>query len=125
MTKYFLKTYSALLLIFLLLPNIAHANGLQGVIADIGGIIAAIIPILVALALLFFFWGLAIFILNAGNEQRRTEGRGIMIWGIIALFVMLSVWGLVVLLQTTFGVGGVILPPLPQVPGPPAGSINI
>lgn len=58
--------------------------------------------VVVALALLFFLWGLMKFILNADNEEKRKEGKSVMIWGIIALFVMISVWGIVGILVNTF-----------------------
>lgn len=65
-------------------------------------IIQLAIPIVAALALLFFFWGLANFIFHADNEEKRKEGKSVMIWGIVALFVMVSVWGIVYLLLDTF-----------------------
>ena len=62
------------------------------------------VPILVSLALLFFFWGMANFILHAGNTEERKKGRDVMVWGLIALFVILSVAGLVAVLQmSVFG----------------------
>jgi TM2 domain-containing membrane protein YozV len=57
--------------------------------------------LVVALALLYFFWGLARFILNAGGGKEQEEAKAIMLWGIIALFVMISVWGIVRLLGET------------------------
>lgn len=64
------------------------------------------IPLIVALAILAFVWGLAKLILNAGNEDKRLEGKSVMIWGIIALFVIFTLWGIVLLLsQTFFGTG--------------------
>jgi len=80
------------------------ATDIQGIIITIGDIIALATPIIVALALLFFFWGLAIYILNTGDEEKKSQGRTIMIWGIIALFVMVSVWGLVRVVSDTFDV---------------------
>lgn len=53
------------------------------------------IPIVMSLAVLAFFWGLAKFILNAGSEEARDEGKNVMKWGIVALFVLVSVWGIV------------------------------
>lgn len=61
-------------------------------------------PIVVALALLYFFWGLAQYILNAGNEDKKKEGRAIMIWGILALFIMVSVWGIINVIRDTFDI---------------------
>ena len=49
----------------------------------------------VALALLFFFWGLAQFILKSGDAASHEEGKNKMVWGVIALFVMVSIWGIV------------------------------
>ena len=60
----------------------------------------------VGIALLGFFWGLAMFIFSAGagDEGKRAEARSIMIYGVIALFVMVSVWGLVGFLGNTVGI---------------------
>lgn len=52
-------------------------------------------PLVMGIALLGFFWGLAMYIFNSADEDKRKEGKHIMLWGIIALFVMASVWGLV------------------------------
>jgi TM2 domain-containing membrane protein YozV len=66
----------------------------RGFVETFGNIIQLLIPITAALALLFFFWGLAQFIRNSGGEDAHEEGRRKMIWGVIALFVIVSVWGL-------------------------------
>ena len=51
-----------------------------------------------------FFWGLVKFIFAAGNEESKADGKKIMIWGVVALFVMVSVWGLVRFIAETFDV---------------------
>lgn len=58
-----------------------------------------IIGIVTGLAVIFFIGGLAKFILNAGDEKGREEGKKVMLWGIIALFVIVSMWGIVRILQ--------------------------
>ena len=68
-----------------------------------------------ALALLFFLWGLAKYIFAAGNEEAKESGKRIMIWGIIALFIMASVWGIVAFLQDLFGVTDTSIT-VPQTP---------
>ena len=75
-------------------------------------VLNALIPLLIGLALVGFLWGVAQFILAADDVTKRKEGGKKMLWGIIALFVMISVWGLVAILASTFGVG-TILPLLP------------
>jgi hypothetical protein len=52
--------------------------------------IAVLLPILSALAFIFFFWGLSKFILNANKPEEIKKGREYMIWGVLALFVLLS-----------------------------------
>jgi len=71
------------------------------------GWVNQLIPIAFALALLLFFYGLAKFILNAGSSEEKSEGRNLMVWGIIAFFVMASLGGFVLFLQSTFNVNNV------------------
>lgn len=53
-----------------------------------------------ALGLLAFFWGLVRYIFKIGGDTKAAEeGRKLMIWGTLAIFVMVSIWGLVRLLQ--------------------------
>jgi hypothetical protein len=55
------------------------------------------------LAILFFFYGLALYILKAGDPEAAAEGKSIMIWGILALFVMTSIYGIIGFLQRSSG----------------------
>ena len=64
----------------------------------------SVIPLIFALALAMFFWGVVQFVLNSSEEAKKERGKEFMIWGIIALAVMVSVWGLVKILGTTFGI---------------------
>lgn len=75
-------------------------------LTTISNVIGQATPIVIALALLGFFWGLAIYIFNAGDEKKKTQGRSIMIYGILALFIMLSVFGIIGALQATFNIRG-------------------
>ncbi|KKS57873.1 MAG: hypothetical protein UV23_C0021G0006 [Candidatus Nomurabacteria bacterium GW2011_GWF1_42_40] len=71
----------------------------------------AVIPLIFALAVVMFVWGaVKFFIINADEEAKRAQGRQFMIWGIIALAVMVSIWGLVSILGNTFGIGTSVLP---------------
>jgi hypothetical protein len=54
------------------------------------------------LALLAFFYGLAKLIW--GGPEAVSEGKSLMIWGIVALFVMVSVWGLVRFIGNAFNI---------------------
>ncbi|MDP2705291.1 MAG: hypothetical protein U1D31_01250 [Patescibacteria group bacterium] len=82
----------------------AQLGNVEDIISAIGSIVTLLIPIAFSAALLFFFWGLAQYILSAGNEEAKAQGRNMMIWGIVALFVMASVWGLVAFIGDALGI---------------------
>lgn len=79
-------------------------------------VINSLTGIVILFALVFFFWNLAVFILNAGNEEKRTEGRKKMLWGVIIFTVMFGVWGIVHILLVAFGIDAheaeLFIPPL-------------
>jgi len=53
-------------------------------------IVKSFIPILFAVAILAFVWGvIQFFIFGADEESKREKGRQFIIWGIVALAVML------------------------------------
>jgi uncharacterized membrane protein YidH (DUF202 family) len=64
----------------------------------------SIIPLILALAVLLFIWGIVQYVISAGNEEQKEKAKQFMIWGIIALTVMVSVWGIVRILGTTIGI---------------------
>ncbi len=93
----------------LALPIVAGAATTAGdnivdLIGAIETIVNNLVGVLMTLAVLAFFWGLVLYIFNAGDEAKRKSGRGIMIWGVVALFVMVSIWGLVNFIGDAFGV---------------------
>ena len=64
----------------------------------------SIIPLIFALALAMFVWGVVQYVIYSSEEAKKEKGRQFMIWGIIALTVMVSVWGLVKMLGNSFGI---------------------
>ena len=71
-------------------------------------IATAIIPLIFTLAFLFFLWGMAQYIRNADNEKKREESKKFIYYGIIGLTVMVSVWGIVRVVTSTFGLGNTV-----------------
>ena len=97
----------------LALPSFAFAQNFTSIINTASGVINLVIPLLVALALLAFFWGLVVYIWKSGGEDDKDRGKKIMIAGIVSLFVMISIWGIIKIIGNTFGIqeGGTITPP--------------
>jgi uncharacterized membrane protein YbhN (UPF0104 family) len=67
-------------------------------------ILNPIILLLFSVALLVFFWGLFRFISNADNETERETGRQNIMYGLIGMFIMVSVYGLMRLVLGSFGI---------------------
>lgn len=104
------KIYSSALIVTTLLPTIvfAQTSGAYGSIDTFLNALKRWIPtvtgIIFGLAIIGFLWGLMKFIFAAGSEDARESGKNIMVWGLVAIFVMASVWGIVRLAQQTLGV---------------------
>lgn len=63
-----------------------------------------VVPIILAFAFAVFIWGVVkFFFLNGGNEESRAEGRQFVLWGILGMVVLFSVWGFVNILLSTLG----------------------
>jgi len=99
---------SSLALLALSLPFIVLAQGVtvESTLNRVLGILNGVIFLFITIAIVVFFWGLITYLANIGGEDAAKKGIQLMLWGIIALFVMVSVWGIIRLLQNTFGVGG-------------------
>lgn len=107
-----------------LFPMLALAGGAGGTLGNItqlvtsaANILRLLIPMAFALAIIYFFYGVAKYIGKAGDPKEAAAGKSIMIYGVIAIAVMASVYGIISYLQTTLGVtpGGSVT--IPSVPG--------
>lgn len=60
--------------------------------------------VVIGIAGLVFFWGIVQYVMAQGDEKKLAEGKRVMIYGIIGLTVMVSIWGIVNLIVfTVFG----------------------
>jgi hypothetical protein len=80
--------------------------GIQGImLAAYAIILSVLIPLAFALCLFYFFWGVSKYIrAGAGSEKAAEEGKNVMVWGIVGLFVVFSVWGIIRFIRTELGV---------------------
>ena len=87
------------------LPIFAHADVFD-VLTILTDFFFNIIPILMSVAVLVFFWGIVKFISQAGDERAVEEGKGFIIYGLVGIFVIVTLWGIVGFLQESLGLGG-------------------
>lgn len=67
-------------------------------------ILSVLSNILVALAFLAFFWYIVLFIFKDGGKEKSKQG---LIWSVIAIAVLVSIWGLVYFLRAVVGISGI------------------
>lgn len=74
------------------------------IISDVQGWVKSLVPILIGVTVLVLMTGIIRYITSGEDEEKRSKARGLMIYGIIGLFVMVSIWGLVNFLGATLGI---------------------
>lgn len=87
----------------MLLPALSSAATLLNTLALVNTFLNALIGLFVTLAIVVFFWGLIKYLVGEGSEG-KTAGLKIMFMGVVTIFVMVSIWGIIRLLQSTFSV---------------------
>lgn len=95
--------------LFVLTPMMVHAQEDFGGIGEfanniIGFINNVLIPLVFAIALLVFLYGVfKFFILGGGNEDSRKEGTQLMLYAVIGFVLMVSIFGIVNLIAGGLG----------------------
>jgi len=107
-----------------LLPSIVYAQTINDFLDDFLNLLNDSIPVIVGLAVIFFLWGLVTYILKTENKEARAEARSRMFWGIVIIFVMVSLWGFVNLFDETLGLDN-DAPDLPELVGDGGGGCLI
>lgn len=91
-------------------------NDLKGLINIFIDIINPLIFVLAGLSLFIFFKGLLSFIIDSDDTKKLEEGKDLMKWGLLGLFIMLSLWGILSFFSGSFGFGSLFFPLLPGSP---------
>lgn len=88
-------------------------NGIIGNLTELFGNAYALILVAIGLA---FAWGILKFVFKSGSDQE--EGKTMMIWSIVAITVLASVYGIVKIVQDTVGVKSETNTTFPNLPTP-------
>ena len=95
---------------FSLLPLLVAAQGVisqaQNIVTGLQTIVNLVFPLLIGVAAIVFVWGVIKYIMAAGDEKARKDGRWMIIWSLVGLAVILGMAGLVNLLLSTVGQTG-------------------
>ena len=105
------------------LPMFAFAAGMAdafSLLALAHKLLNTIIPVLIALAVVYFIWGVIQYTVST-DEEAKTGARGKIINGLIGLFIIVSFWGIIAIITNTTGVGPTSFGSnniVPCIPGP-------
>jgi len=67
-------------------------------------ILNPLIVLLFTVAMVVFVYGIVKFISGSGVDDAREQGKRAMFWGIVGMFIMVSVFGIIRLILNTFGI---------------------
>ena len=81
-----------------------NLSPLTNLIGAFGQLVGALVPVLVTLAMVVFFWGLVRYFWWGTSEPKIEEAKKLMKWGLITLFLMVSVWGIIALMQEALNI---------------------
>ena len=117
---------SSLLAPVLLFAQAGTASDIRSTLNVIITVLNWLIPFLVVVAVFIIIWGAFQFVVSAGDPEKRKEGRDKILWGIVGVVVMLTVWGLVNILRNTFDISDdtPVIPTLPRVGGGGGGGAS-
>lgn len=77
----------------LLVPQpITNVNSLFSTVLNI---LSLAVPFIISISIVYFLWAIFKFIKSAGDEKARGAAKGQLIYSIVALAVMVSVYGLI------------------------------
>jgi hypothetical protein len=76
---------------------------LEQIVSRVVALLRNLVPLIIGLAVVAFLYGMLGYMMNIGDETKRKESIRYMISGIVGLFVMVSIWGIVIIVTRTLG----------------------
>lgn len=78
---------------------------LGSLLSQAQGLVGQAIPLLMGLAMAVFFWYLVQFIWKGAEDPKKhAEGMQGMVYSLIAIFVMVCIWGIIALMASILGI---------------------
>ena len=87
-----------------LFTPIAYADTIGAFVGRVNKfVINPIIILMFAFALVFFIVGVLQYLLNPANDEERATGRQHILWGVVGMAIMISVWGIMTIIAGKLG----------------------
>ena len=87
-----------------LAPKVYAAGAVDSFMGTLNRVIInPIIIFIFSLGTILFIYGIVRFFLNPTNEDIKKESTNHMIWGLVGMFIMVSVFGIIKFITNTIG----------------------
>jgi len=71
--------------------------------AIVASVLKPLVPVVFMLIFAYFFYGVAVYILHGDNPEKRKDGYDMIKYGVLAIFIAASIWGILTFLMLAFG----------------------
>ena len=87
-------------------PGKSSATGILGLVETLQTLLDRAVPLIISLAVLGLFWFLLQFVWKGSSDPKAREGsiKG-MGYSLLAIFVMVAVWGIIAFIANLTGIG--------------------
>jgi hypothetical protein len=87
-------------------PGQSSASGILGLVTTLQTLLDRAVPLIISLAVLGLFWFLLQFVWKGSSDPKaREEAIKGMGFSLIAIFIMVAVWGIIAFIANLTGVG--------------------
>lgn len=102
------------------LAAFAQEDKVSPLARNVLGALNIIVTIVFVIAVIVFGWGIVKLIVAAGDPGKIKEAKGFLVWGVVGIAILASIFGIIQFLQQYVGVipgSGTIQPPGVTLPG--------
>lgn len=87
-------------------PGASNVGGILGLVNSVQVLLDRAVPLIVSLAVLGLFWFLLKFVWQGSKDPKaREESIKGMGYSILAIFIMVAIWGIIAFIANLLGVG--------------------
>ena len=94
----------------LMVPLAAAAATVADIIGRARSVVNTIIPLLASVAFAASLYGIVRFIASAGSEEKRSEAKKYVLYGLVGMFIIVAFWGILTVVANTFFGGSIGAP---------------
>lgn len=78
---------------------------LKDILGVAAGYLDLALKVLMGLAVVYFVWSIIKYFISPGSSENRKEAGAYVMWSFVGFFVIISLWGIVNILSSTFNLG--------------------